>query len=94
MDKKNLVKCVHLFVACKKNDPVCIRCGEPEFIGFNFYVKKGKAKKMKKYIEETLKDYDIPLIKIQCCGVHLVDENKVSTKKEIHKKIRFESRFY
>ena len=37
--EKKLIKCSRIGVDCVANDPVDIRCGGPEYLGFDFNVK-------------------------------------------------------
>lgn len=59
--KETLVKCNQISVDCVKNDPVDVRAGGPDYLGFDFYVAEEKTEEMKKFITETLKKYNIPL---------------------------------
>ena len=52
--KNILIRCSKISVDCVSNDPVDIRCGGPEFLGFDFYVREENTKEMTKFIIMTL----------------------------------------
>lgn len=58
------IKCIKIGVDCVKNDPVDIRCGGPNFLGFNFLVKEEDFSKMVPFITETLQKCNIPFLRI------------------------------
>lgn len=45
MRMKNLVRCSQISVDCMANDPMDIRLGGPEYLGFDFLLKKTKQRK-------------------------------------------------
>ena len=53
--EKELVKCTEIGVDCVENDPVDIRCGGPEYLGFDFFVL-------------TLSELRVPAINIYSSG--------------------------
>ena len=46
----NLIRCSQISVDCVANDPVDIRCGGPEYLGFDFNVRVEQTEEMKKFI--------------------------------------------
>ena len=57
----NLIRCSQISVDCVANDPVDIRCGGPEYLGFDFNVRVEQTEEMKKFIAVTLEIFEIPL---------------------------------
>jgi len=53
-----------IIVNCEENDRADIRCGGPLFLGFDFFVKKD-PEKVKKYIEDKLKENNLSYISIE-----------------------------
>lgn len=43
--KNILIRCSKISVDCVSNDPVDIRCGGPEFLGFDFLCKRREYKR-------------------------------------------------
>ena len=83
-----LIRCSHIGVDCVENDPVDIRCGGPEYLGFDFYVKEDETENMKKFISVTLKNFEIPLQVIYVYGIKELNFEKVWTKEKIVKSIQ------
>lgn len=81
--KSELVKCSQLSVDCVVNDPVDVRCGGSDILGFDFNVREEETEEMKKFIAETLKEFDIPLLDISVVGTIDLDKNDVWTKSGI-----------
>lgn len=57
-------KVIKIEVNCEKNDPVDIRCGGPEFLGFDFFTKKIDASDTIEFIKKQLDINNTPLMKI------------------------------
>ena len=77
------IHCTRIGVDCVVNDPVDVRCGGPEYLGFDFNVKKEQTEEMKKFIVEALNSFEIPLSSIYSCGEIDLSEEKVWTKERI-----------
>lgn len=80
--EKQLVKCSRIGVDCVINDPVDVRCGGSQYLGFNFNVLDEKVDSTKKYIEATLKSFGVPFIGFttECIEVkeeQLWDEDRI-----------------
>lgn len=58
------INCSKISVDCIKNDPVDIRAGGAEILGYDFFVDKKEADKLVKVIKDTLEELKLPLIKI------------------------------
>lgn len=78
-----LVRCKRINVDCVENDPVDIRCGGPQFLGFDFNVKEEESEEMQKLISATLEIFKIPLRAIYENETIEVSGNDVWTKEEI-----------
>lgn len=83
-----LIKCSRLSIDCVVNDPVDIRCGGPEYLGFDFNVKEEETEEMKKFIEMTLETFGIPLINLYTSKTNLIEEKYVWTKEKIVEEIK------
>ena len=86
--ENKLIKCSRLSVDCVVNDPVDIRCGGPEYLGFDFNVKENETEEMKKFIEMTLETFGIPLINLYHSKTNLIEEKYVWTKEKIVEEIK------
>lgn len=84
-----MIRCRKISVDLVYNDPVDIRCGGPEYLGFDFFVKEDEIKEMAVFIAETLNKYNVPLAGMNVVGVStmLVDD-KVWTKEKIDECIK------
>ena len=77
------VLCSKIVVDCVPNDSVDIHCGGPIFLGFDFYVPHNKAQEMLLFIEEALKEFNIPLINLFVEKEEMIDKKNVFTKERI-----------
>lgn len=89
----NLVKCTRINVNCAHNDPVDIKCGGPEYLGFDFNVKEEQAEEMKKFIIATLEIFEVPLISIYASSKIELNEKYVWTKERIVESIKKEAKY-
>ena len=80
---KKTVRCTRIGVDCVANDPTDIRCGGPEYLGFDFNIRKEQTEEMKKFIVEALNNFGIPLIAIYSRGEMDLSEEKVWPKERI-----------
>jgi hypothetical protein len=62
---ESIVDAVLLVIDCEKNDRVDIRCGGPEYLGYDFVVEKDKKDEFIKFIRETIHDNYQPLHSIR-----------------------------
>lgn len=77
-------KCRRISVDSVYNDPVDIRCGGPEYLGFDFFVKEDEVKEMAVFIADTMNKYGVPLEGINVVEDTLtLNEDKVWTKERI-----------
>ena len=77
-------KCRRISVDSVYNDPVDIRCGGPEYLGFDFFVKEEEVKEMTVFIADTMNKYGVPLYGMSVVGLPVsLSENKVWTKERI-----------
>ena len=87
------VNCVKISVNCVANDPVDIRCGGPNYLGFDFFVEEEKADDMQKFISSSLESFDIPLVSMYTDGKMTLDAQKVWTQERIVEEIEKESSY-
>lgn len=55
MKNEKMISCSHISVDCVVNDPVDVRCGGPDFLGFDFFVRQEETDYMMQAIKITLK---------------------------------------
>lgn len=87
MSNNNLIKCSQISVNCVVNDPVDVRCGGPEYLGFDFNVREEQTEEMKIFIAATLKEFEIPLASMYVYDIIDLTENNVWTKERIIKAV-------
>ena len=87
------VYCIKISVNCVANDPVDIRCGGPNYLGFDFFVEEEKADDMQKFISSSLESFDIPLVSMYTDGKMTLDAQKVWTQERIVEEIEKESSY-
>ena len=92
MDKK-FVKAQTIGVNCTENDPVDVRCGGPEYLGFDFHVKSEEVEEMKIFIATALNAFDLPLINITVSKTFDLDSEYIWTKEKIVEEMSKESEF-
>jgi len=88
MCNNNLINCLKIHVDCVANDPVDIRSGGPDFLGFDFNVKEAESEDMKKFISVTLDTLDVPLIRMYVGARTTLGEKDVWTKERIVEAIK------
>jgi len=91
--EKKLIKCSIIGVDCVENDPVDIRCGGPEFLGFDFNVKEEETEEMKKFITVTLETLEVPLTNLYVRGTKELEEKDVWDKKRIVEEIQADAEY-
>ncbi len=89
----NLIKCSRISVDCVPNDPVDIRCGGPEYLGFDFNVKEEQTEEMKKFITLALEKFGVPLVCMYVSEQVTIRENDVWTKERITASIAKDAKF-
>ena len=85
MDK--LIRCSNISVDCALNDPVDIKCGGPEYLGFDFFVKEEQTEEMKNFVIELLNKYEVPFISISTYGRRNLKEESIWSKERIEESI-------
>ena len=55
------VNCYKASIDCQKNDPVDIKCGGPEYLGYDFFIDCESTKEMIDYIKETCNELNVPI---------------------------------
>lgn len=84
----NLINCSKICVDCVANDPVDIRCGGPDYLGFDFFVKEELTEDMQKFISVTLETLDVSLTRMYIGGIKKIGEKDVWTKERIVEAIK------
>ena len=90
---EKIIHCTKISVDCVVNDPVDVRCGGPEYLGFDFSVKKDEAEEMKKFIVEALNSFGVPLSAIYNHGEYGLSAERVWTKERIIEEIRKDANY-
>lgn len=93
MNINNIVRCAQICVDCVANDPVDIRCGGPEYLGFDFFVREEQAEEMKDFVLATLQNFMVPLKEIYISGSLPLDEEHVWDEKRIFEVIGAEAEY-
>ena len=81
----DIIECARIGVDCIENTIDNIKNGEPKYIGFVFIVKREEADYMIKFIEETLKKYNVPFEDVYVYNsislpiIYLWDKEKIVT---------------
>lgn len=88
MENEQTYKCAKLSVDCTPNDPVDIKAGGPEWLGFDFFVKDTQAEEYIQYIKATLISLDIPLNSIYISDYFLLTEKELWNKERIYNVIK------
>lgn len=83
MDNNDLIKCSRISVDCVVNDPVDVKCGGPEYLGFDFNVKEEQTEEMQDFITTTLKKFEVPLESIYVSEKISIKEQDIWTKERI-----------
>ena len=89
----NLIKWSQISVDCVANDPVDIRCGGPEYLGFDFNVSEEQTEEMKKFIALTLESLEVPLKNLWVAGTIDLHEKDIWTKEKIVKAIKADTEY-
>ena len=74
-----------IVIDCERNDIVDIKCGGPEYLGFDFFVEDENIENIITFIKEELKKNSLPLISI---NYYDTNNTKVWTKEQISKCIK------
>lgn len=93
MSNNNLISCSKICVDCVPNDPVDIRCGGPDYLGFDFFVKEELTEEIKKFISITLETLDVPLTRMYISEKIKLIEKDIWTKERIVETIKKEASY-
>ena len=85
MKVENKIKCNTINVDCVVNDPVDVRRGGPEYLGFDFFVREEQTNETMAFIIDTLTNYEIPILNIKISDTLYLNNNEVWTKEKITK---------
>ena len=82
-----MIDIVRIGVDCTLNDPVDVRCGGPEYLGFDFNVKKEDSSEMLNFIKEALNSLDVPYKRIYIYSEFKGTEDRICSKEKIMQNI-------
>ena len=88
---KKLVKCKTISIDCIENDPVDIKIGGPEYLGFDFFVRENDVNEIVSFIYQKLDEYKLPIKRVYFSTVRTLDEKDIWTKEKIASCIKEES---
>ena len=76
MKRERIIVCSHISVDCVVNDPVDVRCGGPDFLGFDFFVKLEETEYMQQAIKIALEQFEVPLRNMyETIGIISINDN-------------------
>ena len=87
----NLVKCREIKVDCVPNNPVDIRRGEPEYLGFDFWVADDQVSEILKFIAISLCALGVPVINLYAADTRILHQREVWSKQDIMRSIKREA---
>lgn len=82
------IRCAKIGVDCTKNDPVDIKAGGPEWLGFDFFVKAQDTADIMEYISSVLASLNIPEKSIYISDFYNLSETAVWNKEKIYETIK------
>ena len=91
--KNKVFKCYKISVDCCANDPVDVRVGGPEYLGFDFFVKEENKDEMILFVAETINSLEMPLFKVYFSDTALLEERDIWSKERIVETILKEKDF-
>ena len=71
------VKCSKISVDCIHNDPVDVRAGGAEILGYDFFVDANDAERLVTVIEGAITELKLPLM-----GISILDKGRLQLDKE------------
>lgn len=84
MEEKKKIETIKISVDCERNDREDIKCGGPEYLGFDFYVEKDKVDEMMAFIRQTFQELGLYFERIYANKDNIYLKNKAWDKKRIH----------
>ena len=77
------VKCTKISVNCIENDINDIRKGEPDYLGYIFFVEDNAVEELIFFIESELKKENLPLISISKTDYEIDSKKNIWNKEQI-----------
>lgn len=77
------VKCLKISVDCIKNDPVDVRCGGADILGYDFFVDANEQQELVGVIRKTIEELRLPLM-----GINVLDEEYLLSEQDVWRKDR------
>lgn len=71
------VTCSKISVDCIKNDPVDVKAGGAEILGYDFFVEENDAERLVSLINTTINDLSLPLM-----GISILEKGKLTLSEE------------
>ena len=93
MKREKIISCSHISVDCVVNDPVDVRCGGPDFLGFDFFVRQEETDYMKQAIKIALEQFKVPLRNMYVVGIVNKKESEVWTRNKIVRAIASDAEY-
>ncbi len=67
------ITCSKISVDCIKNDPVDVKAGGAEILGYDFFVEENDAERLVSLINTTINDLSLPLM-----GISILEKGKLT----------------
>ncbi len=93
MKNEKMISCSHISVDCVVNDPVDVRCGGPDFLGFDFFVRQEETDYMMQAIKIALEQFKVPLRNLNVVGIVNKKESEVWTRNKIVRAIASDAEY-
>lgn len=71
------ITCSKISVDCIKNDPVDVKAGGAEILGYDFFVEEQETERLVSLIDTTIKELSLPLM-----GIKVLDDKKLTLPEE------------
>ena len=80
------VNCYKVIIDCQRNDSVDIKCGGPEYLGYDFFIDCENSHEMIEYIKEVCQELNVPIINLYFDQdkIYEKEEGKIWTKEKIY----------
>ncbi len=85
---KNKVDCVKISVDCTENDPVDIKAGGPEILGYDFFVRESEAEEKMAFIRAVISELNIPLKSVYIAEFIQLSEDQLWSNERIRASIQ------
>ncbi len=83
--QKNLIDVAKIAVDCTENDPVDIKAGGPEILGYDFFVRESEAEEKIKFIRAIIAELNVPLKDVYIAEFDKLSEDQLFSNEEIRR---------